>query len=274
MYKKLFLLISGAVLFFSCEKNSASLDAYEGNEIDSVTIFLVNNTIDTLPINSAKYDFNDEKNNIIAKQYIYNSTLNKFERSHLFNVDIVDKKETLLYYRLNGDIDTSEYTFDYNNFLRSAKFTNNKNDQYHQTTYIYNSSRELYQSVTLRHNTVNGLFQSSKSTSTYFWENGNIKTVTSEDVDLISSEVTKSTTKYKYYPTLNPLNHHYYFGKFSLAFEKTGKSCRNFVSSIEYNDFNLNFEYNNDTANNKLIITESSSVSDSKFITEIYYTSY
>lgn len=274
MKKHFLLLISIAALFFSCEKNSASLEAYKGNELDSVTVFQVTNTNDTFPLSSAKYGFNSEKNNIEAKLYIYNSSLNKFERSYLFNIDISDKKETLLYYRLNGDIDTSDYTFDYNNFLRSSKFTNNKNDQYHQTTHIYNSSRELYQSVTLSHSTVNSIFQSTKSTSTYFWENGNIKTISSETVDLVNSAVNKYVTKYKYYPTLNPLNHYYYYGKFSLAFEKTGKSCRNLLSSIEYNDFSRNFEYNNDTANNRLIVTESSSNFDSKIITEIYYTPY
>jgi hypothetical protein len=271
MKKHFLLIISLAALFFSCEKNSASLEAFSGNELDSVTLFRTRSAGDTFIVSTSKFSYTNNKNTISSKHCIFDTITNQYILSSEKTIDIEDKKETIVFTYANGKTETYEYEFDFNNFLRSRTITNNIDDYYYNSTFIYSANRQLYQAIHTSRRTINNELQNTKHTDTYFWENDNIKKVNCEDIDLITSIKNTYTILYKYNTKLNPLNHHYE-KNYNFSYERLGKACKNLVSSIEYTDQIHQYKYEQDTVKNRIKIEQSSSLFGEISITELFYT--
>lgn len=266
MGKRFLFLLSISAAFFSCEKNAAVLPPYTGNNIDSVASFWITPENDTDFISARKYEYNSDFSRIVGKSYKIEEGSNKIVLDTFFIYSIVNNKIIIQDVFPDGMILTQEYTFDYNKFLRTAVRKNNFTEEGDSTVYVYNSQKQLYQSVSVITNTSGEGIRRDKTTNTYTWENDNIKSVRSE-LSTNGSPASIKYLNYTYSNLENPLDYHYTSSY--TGFMRTGIGTKNLPTNdpLLYGATLSHTLYSQNKG-----LSESRQIEESAYLNKIYYT--
>lgn len=244
-----YLILAISILFLGCAKEEgAGITSFNGQDIDSVCRYYIDDNNDTTLEYVWKYSYPDDKNNIVEKMYSRVGADDTLTQTSINILEIKNQKLTIIDYFVGG-FTTWIYRFNKNKYVTSRVITQSITSDLDSTSYEYYNEGYLHNVNTIRFKTREKNSILFSTDTKFYWSNGNLDYTISTGSAPVFNPNEKYYKRYQYNELINPLGYSYdddeYMRQPYLKFGKASKNLiSNYKSKDDHNsDININYSY-------------------------------